>query len=255
MKTDELTMTQAKFPALFVLRSIIVVLVPLFLISMGCANAAATTIFESEQHRFRLVPLVEGLDHPWGMAFLPDGSLLVTERPGRLRLIKNGALISEPIKGLPSQLEARGQGGLLDVAPHPNFEQNRWVYLSYAGRGKDGLGTEVVRGRLQGMTLTEIQIIFRALPKSDGGRHFGSRLLFGPDGLLYITLGDRGDRRRAQDLNDHAGSLIRLRDDGRAPPNQSIRQCTQRKAGDLYLRQPQHSGHRTATGQSLDLDA
>ncbi len=217
MKTDEPTMHQVKSLTLFAFREIIAVLAILFLISQGCAHSSETAIFESEQHRFRLATLVEGLDHPWGMAFLPDGSLLVTERPGRLRLIKDDALVSEPIAGLPSQIEAQGQGGLLDVALHPNFEQNRWVYLSYAGRGKNGLGTEVVRGRLQGMTLTDIQIIFRALPKSDGGRHFGSRLLFGPDGFLYITLGDRGDRRRAQDLGDHAGSLIRLRDDGRVP--------------------------------------
>jgi glucose/arabinose dehydrogenase len=217
MKNNPVTMNPVKYTALFAFRRFIATPALLFLIFQGYANAAAVDIFESERHRFRLTALVEGLDHPWGMAFLPDGGILVTERPGRLRLIRDGARVSEPISGLPSQIEARGQGGLLDVALHPNFEQNRWVYLSYTGRGKNGLGTEVIRGRLHGTTLTDIQIIFRALPKPDGGRHFGSRLLFDPEGFLYITLGDRGDRRRAQDLSDHAGSLIRLRDDGRAP--------------------------------------
>ena len=100
---------------------------------------------------------------------------------------------------------------------HPDFQRNRWIYFSYSARGQGGLGTEVARGRLTGYRLEEVQVLFRALPKSHGGRHFGSRLLFGPGGYLYITLGDRGTRKRAQDLADHAGSIIRLYDDGRVP--------------------------------------
>ncbi len=172
--------------------------------------------FDSEEGPFKLVVLVQGLDHPWGLAFLPDGRLLVTERSGQLRLIDNGRLVAEPIKGLPA-VSSYGQGGLLDVALHPDFERNRLVYLSYAAAGPGGFGTEVARGRLTGDRLENVEVIFRALPKSGGGRHFGSRLVFVGDGMLYISLGDRGDRPNGQDLSTHAGSIIRLHDDGRVP--------------------------------------
>ncbi|MET0047065.1 MAG: PQQ-dependent sugar dehydrogenase [Sedimenticola sp.] len=165
---------------------------------------------------FRVVPLVKGLEHPWGMAFLPDGRILVTERPGQLRLIDNNRLLPEPVGGLP-EIAARGQGGLLDVALHPDYEDNGWVYLAYSAPGDGGIGTEVGRGRLQGNRLVEWQRLFRLLPKSGTGYHFGSRLVFDRAGYLYITLGDRGERKRAQQLDDHAGSIIRLHDDGRVP--------------------------------------
>jgi len=179
--------------------------------------AFATDLIDTEQHRIRLTTVVDNLEHPWSVAFLPNGDILVTERPGRLRRIENGRLLSTPIAGLPDNIAAFGQGGLLDVVLHPDFASNRWIYFSYAGRGQGGAGTEVARGKLQGNRLTDVQVLFKALPKSRGGRHFGSRLLFGPDGFLYITLGERGDRPRAQDLADHAGSLIRLHDDGSVP--------------------------------------
>jgi glucose/arabinose dehydrogenase len=120
------------------------------------------------------------------------------------------------VEGLPAIAEV-GQGGLLDVALHPQFRDNRWVYLSYAARGEGGIGTEVLRGKLDGRRLTDVQVIFRMQPKSSGGRHFGSRLVFDRNGYLFITLGERGDQERAQRLNDHAGSVIRLHDDGRVP--------------------------------------
>lgn len=161
--------------------------------------------------------VTDGLVHPWSVAFLPDGGYLVTERPGRLRMIDaGGRLLEKPIDGLPAVAEY-GQGGLLDVALHPDFKNNRWVYLSYAERNADGVGTAVARGRFDGMTLRDTDVIFRLLPKSRTDRHFGSRLVFDRNGYLFITLGDRGDRPRAQDLNDHAGSVIRLHDDGRIP--------------------------------------
>ncbi|MDH3639629.1 MAG: PQQ-dependent sugar dehydrogenase [Gammaproteobacteria bacterium] len=171
---------------------------------------------ETEHHRAKVVVVTRGLEHPWGLVFLPDGRMLVTERAGRLRIINKSKLDPTPVSGLPD-ITASGQGGLLDVALHPRFTDNRWVYLSYAASTDGGVGTEVARGRLSGSRLTGVEVIFRALPKSSGGRHFGSRLLFDPDGRLYITLGDRGDRRRAQNLGDHAGSIIRLRDDGAVP--------------------------------------
>lgn len=190
--------------------------VALLVLSVLPALSVGDEIIDTHEHRVKVVIVTRGLENPWGLAFLPDGRMLVTERPGRLRLIENGELDPTPIEGLP-KVKASGQGGLLDVALHPNFEDKRLVYLSYAAAGEGGVGTEVARGRLQGHRLEGVEVIFRALPKSRGGRHFGSRLLFDPQGHLYITLGERGDRPRAQDLADHAGSIIRLKEDGRVP--------------------------------------
>ena len=179
--------------------------------------AAAAQVFASELQRFRLRIVSEGLEHPWGLAFLPDGRMLVSERPGRLRLIDaSGRLDPEPVRGLPP-VAAFGQGGLLDVALHPRYRDNGWIYLSYVGEEPGGYGTEVLRGRLQGRTLHDVQILFRMRPKSGGGQHFGARLVFDRQGFLFITLGDRGEMQRAQRLDDHAGSVIRLHDDGSVP--------------------------------------
>lgn len=171
---------------------------------------------QSEAHAFRVVTLVRGLAHPWGLAFLPDGRLLVTERPGRLRLIDQGRLLPEPVRGLPD-IRQHGQGGLLDIALHPRFADNALVYLSYAGRDRDGVGTEVLRGRLAGDRLTDLRVVFRMRPKLDTGFHFGARLVFDRAGLLYVTLGDRGHPERAQRLDDHVGTVVRITDDGRVP--------------------------------------
>ena len=171
----------------------------------------------SQEHAFRVVKIIDGLDHPWGLAFLPDGRMLVTERPGRLRIIgKDGRLDPQPVAGLP-QIAATGQGGLLDVALHPRFVDNRLVYLSFSAHGETGIGTEVARGKLAGNRLEDVQVIFRQHPKGGSGVHFGSRLVFDRDGYLFITLGERGERDRAQKPDDHAGSVIRLHDDGRVP--------------------------------------
>jgi glucose/arabinose dehydrogenase len=191
---------------------LVTALVPLLM-----ASAPAAQVFDSARHSFTADVVTSGLEHPWGVAFLPDGGYLVSERPGRLRLVEaDGSLVAQAIGGLP-EIAAYGQGGLLDVALHPDFADNRWVYLSYVERGPDGYGTAVARGRLGDMTLEDTEVVFRMTPKSTGGRHFGSRLVFDPQGYLYITLGDRGERHRAQQLDDHAGSLIRLHDDGRVP--------------------------------------
>jgi len=178
---------------------------------------AAEQVLRSQDHAFRVARIVEGLQHPWGLAFLPDGRMLVTERAGQLRIVQGGKLLPQPVAGLPP-ISAFGQGGLLDVALHPRFGENGLVYLSYVAQGTaSGAGTEVARGKLSGSRLEDVQVIFRQQPKSGGGRHFGSRLVFDRDGFLYITLGDRGDQGRAQKPDDHAGSVIRLHDDGRVP--------------------------------------
>jgi glucose/arabinose dehydrogenase len=181
---------------------------------VACAQAVDTV--KSDEHEFRVVTVVEGLQYPWGLAFLPDGRMLVTEREGRLRIIKDGKLDPQPVAGLP-QIALHGQGGLLDVAHHPRFAENSLVYLAYAARGSDGVGTEVARGKLVGNRLENVQVIFRQQPKGGTGNHFGSRLVFDSAGMLYITLGDRGEMERAQKPDDHAGSVIRLHDDGRVP--------------------------------------
>lgn len=171
--------------------------------------------FDSLQHRFQLVKISDGLEHPWGLAFLPDGSMLVTERPGRLRRIVQGRLDPEPVAGLP-QVYASGQGGLLDVVPHPRFDENRLIYLSYASPGKGGGTTAVAVGRLVGNRLEDVKELYVALPRTRGGRHFGSRLVLS-EGYIFVTVGERGAPDRAQALDDPAGSVIRLHEDGRIP--------------------------------------
>ena len=238
--------TRTRWPALTQVLAIAVVSLSLLLI-LSCASQPLTAaeIYESQQHQFAVVRITDRLEHPWGLAFLPEQKMLVTERPGRLRLINNGVLQPGLITGLPKTIAASGQGGLLDITPHPDFVNNRWIYFSYSGRGARGLGTEVARARLDGLQLRDVEVIFQALPKSRGGRHFGSRVLFGPKGYLYITLGDRGERQRAQDLSDHAGSVIRLHDDGRVPKdNPFVDQATARSEIFTY-------GNRNIQGLAL----
>ena len=187
----------------------------LLLVASGHGPAAAQAI-QSAEHAFRVVTVVQGLDQPWGLVFLPGGRILVTEKPGRLRIVHEGKLDAKPVAGLP-QVTVHGQGGLMDVALHPRFAENSWIYLSYSARGADGVGTEVARGKLVGERLENVEVIFRQQPKGSTGRHFGSRLVFDRAGHLYITLGDRGEMERAQKPADHAGSVIRLHDDGRVP--------------------------------------
>ncbi len=180
------------------------------------AAAERLGTYTTDKQRFHLVKVTDGLEHPWGLAFLPDGRMLVTERPGRLRIVDGGKLVAEPVSGVP-EVWADGQGGLLDVALHPDFAENGLVYLSYASPDDDDeAATAVARGRLVGDRLGDAEEIYVALPRDDNGRHFGSRLVFA-DGYLFVTAGDRGDSDRAQELDDPAGSIIRLHDDGSVP--------------------------------------
>jgi glucose/arabinose dehydrogenase len=161
------------------------------------------------KQRFRVVTLATGLEHPWGMAFLPDGTILVTERPGRLRRVTDRGLDPQPIAGVP-EVFARGQGGLLDIALHPNYAENGWIYLSYAAPGPGGGGTRVARARLGKKGLQDLEVIFDMERKTPAQQHFGSRLVFDEEGFLYISTGDRGERNRAQDLGDAAGKVCAL---------------------------------------------
>jgi aldose sugar dehydrogenase len=192
--------------------------VVLAVILAGCATEPlpAQGVQQSEHHAYRVATVVDGLEHPWGLAFLPGGDMLVTERPGRLRLIRDGRLVAEPIVGVP-EVWARGQGGLLDVALHPDFASNRLVYLSYSKPGPDGATTAVIRGRLEDGRLSGTEEVIETRAWGTRGQHFGSRLAFDRDGYLFISLGDRGEMQRAQDLTDHAGTTLRVHDDGRVP--------------------------------------
>lgn len=160
--------------------------------------------------------VASGLERPWAMAFLPDGRLLVTERPGRLRIVTRDGNISAPLSGTP-KVFAQEQGGLLDVALAPDFASSRTIYLSFAEPGDGGASTAVARARLDGETLQDMRVVFRQEPKVDGGKHFGSRLVFDRGGNLFVTLAERFKFDPAQDLTNHLGTIVRVQSDGAVP--------------------------------------
>ncbi|HEX6016039.1 MAG TPA: PQQ-dependent sugar dehydrogenase, partial [Geminicoccaceae bacterium] len=182
------------------------------------ALAAPQGPVETDAATFRVAEVAGGLEHPWAVAFLPGGAMLVTERPGRLRLIEDGRLRDEPVAGVP-EVHARRQGGLLDVAVDPEFERNWLIYLSYAHEQEDGeTTTRVMRARFSPDGLSDQRVIFEAKPLVDSSMHFGSRLAFGNDGSLYVTMGERySQREKAQDLGTHLGKVLRINKDGSVP--------------------------------------
>jgi glucose/arabinose dehydrogenase len=216
----------------------------------GCVAGGVRSGMElqSEECSFRIVEEAAGLDHPWGMTFLPDGSILITERPGGLVHIEQGR--ARDIGGIPA-IAASGQGGLLDIALSPDYDTDGWIYLTYAVEQSAGSGTYTTalgRGRLSGTTLQSWEELFVMGNPSASTRHFGSRIAFGADGYLYMTVGDRGERNRAQDLGDHGGSTLRLTADGAPAP------------GNPFIGQPGalseifSYGHRNAQGMTIHPD-
>ncbi len=199
--------------------------------------------------------IVRGLEHPWSMAWLPDGSILITERPGRLRTVKNGVLLPQAIAGLPN-IYAQGQGGLMDISLHPQFQQNRLVYLTYSHGDASANRTRLGRAKFDGKSLTNFQVIFEAAPVKAGTQHFGSRIAWLQDGTLLLAIGDGGNpplklggsliREQAQKLNSHLGKVLRLNDDGSAPKNNP------------FIKKPQAKpeiwsyGHRNIQGLAVD---
>ncbi|WP_417584837.1 PQQ-dependent sugar dehydrogenase [Nitrincola sp.] len=199
---------------------------------------------QTEEYRLKIEVVAEGLSHPWSIAFLPSGEQLVTERDGRLRLIQKDQLHPDPIAGVP-EVAATGQGGLLDVVLHPDFENNQLIYLSYADATDAGLTTRVMRARFQDHALHDAEMIFEALPRSSGGRHFGGRMVFDQAGFLYLSIGDRGEMERAQQGDDHAGSIVRLHDDGSVPADNPF-------VGDAAVRDEIYTlGNRNPQGMTL----
>jgi aldose sugar dehydrogenase len=185
----------------------------------ACADARDARDFRSEQGLVRVVTVATGLEHPWGLAFLPDGRMLVTERPGRMRIVSKSGELSAPLAGLP-KVAAVGQGGLLDVALAPDFAESKTIFFSYSEPRDGGNGTTVARARLDDAALRDVDVIFRQSPAVESTAHFGSRLVFARDGALFVTLGERSLKHfavRAQDLETHFGKVVRIRPDGGAP--------------------------------------
>jgi glucose/arabinose dehydrogenase len=174
---------------------------------------------KSEKLTFKIDTVITGLEVPWGMVWLPDGDMLVTERSGRLLRYRNG-IFAAAIEGVPS-VYANGQGGLLDIKLHPDYPENGWVYLSYStlGEGAESAGgnTAILRAKINGNKLIDQQLLFKATPDSRSGVHFGCRMLFGNDGLLYFSVGERGHMQNAQTLTNHSGKIHRITDDGKIP--------------------------------------
>jgi aldose sugar dehydrogenase len=208
-----------------------------------------------EAEGWRAEVVVDELEHPWSIAWLPDGSALITERPGRLRLFRDGALVSKPVGGLPRIL-SHGQGGLLDVALHPDFEENQLVYLTFATGTPKENRTALARGRLDGERLRDVEVIFQNADTKQGGQHFGSRLAWLPDKSLLMSIGDGGNpptsfrgqniRNQAQRLETHFGKMLRLTEGGRPHPDNPF-------VGREGARPEIHSyGHRNIQGLTLD---
>lgn len=215
------------------------------------AALATTPLHATPTHPSSAGPLqvekVAGdLQHPWGLAFLPDGRLLVTERPGRLRIIENGR-VSAPVRGVPG-VYASGQGGLLDVALAPDFAESGVLFLGYAEPDGNGARSAVARARLVDDELVDVRVIFRQSPTRTGGRHFGLRLVPMPDGTLFIGLGDRGFMDLSQDNSTHIGTLVRINADGTVPADNPMH------GGMGALPEIFSYGHRNIQGAGLDLE-
>lgn len=218
-------------------------LVIAFSITMLVVKTSAAKTIKTQTNTIKIDILTDKLVFPWALAFLPDGAMLITERSGKLRIFKDGHL-SSPLSGLP-KVRAKGQGGLLDVAVDPDFDKNHYIYVTFSEPGDGGGGTAVARSELHGDTLKNTKIIYRQNIKSRTTRHYGSRIAFPPDGTLFISHGDRGDRPRAQDPFDHAGSLIRINKDGSVPIDNPFRD------GKKALPEIWSIGHRNMQGLDI----
>ena len=194
------------------------------LLATAAASVSAQDVYKSSNHDYRVVTVAEDLVQPWSMAWLPGGDMLITEKPGRLRIVRDGNLLPEAIPGVP-EVFYEGQGGLFDVLPHPDFNDNRWVYLTYSKKTADSSATAIARGRLENDRLTNVVEIFEA--QATGFGHYGGKIVFDDDGYMFLTLGDRmappvGDEATlrahpAQDRSNHQGVVVRLNDDGTVP--------------------------------------
>ena len=227
----------------------------LFVVAAVLAMATPTVFAQSDvrgsaEHGYRVVTVADDLEVPWSMAFLPNGDMLVTERPGRLRVVGNGRLLPDPVPGVP-EVFAEGQGGLFDVVLHPEFSSNRQIYLSFAKPNDGGSTTAVIRARFENDQLLEVEEIFEAVAQGRG--HYGGRMAFDAQGHLFLTAGDRmapsrGDLEAhpAQDTSNHHGVVLRLHDDGRVPDDNPFVGQTG------FLPEIWSYGHRNPQGLVID---
>jgi len=236
-------------------KSLILIAAGLFL-TMATAVWAQSGSIGSTHHSYRVVTVAEGLEVPWSITFLPDGDMLVTERPGRLRIIRDGVLLPDSVPGVP-EVHAEGQGGLFDVLPHPEFTSNRLLYLAYAHPNSGGSTTRVVRARFENDQLSGLEEIFLAV--SQGRGHYGGKLAFDRNGLLFLSVGERqapasGDLENhpAQDVSNHHGTIIRLHDDGRIPVDNPF--VEQSEAGIDVRPEIWSYGHRNPQGLVIHPD-
>jgi len=199
----------------------------------------------SEEHDFYVQTVVEDLDIPWGMAFLPNGSMLITERDGTLRLVNDGELVAEPVGGVP-EVFARNQGGLLDITLHPEYENNGWIYMSYSKPDNNTGMTAIVRAKYDSdnHTLVDMEELYVGQPFTDRGHHFGGRLAFDPEGYLYFAIGDRGEMNTAQDVSTSQGNFFRFYDDGSIPDDNPF-------VGEDGLDEIYSYGHRNIQGMAV----
>ena len=215
---------------------------------MACSNPDIEKIQESEEVNFEIDTVVTGLSIPWGMVWLPSGEMLITERGGEIRIFKDGALLEDRISGLPT-IYVHGQGGLLDIELHPDYTSTGWVYISYSsgeGSSPNSGNTTLMRARLDGYQLVDKEVIFKAEPNTSKSQHFGGRIEFDRDGFLYLSIGDRGERNKAQDITTYNGSVFRLNDDGSIPSDNPF--VSDNKAiGAIYS-----YGHRNPQGLAIN---
>lgn len=240
-----MTANHAETREIVLLRTATALVAGVLLVFASMTVIAEERTVESRSGPVKVETLADGLENPWGMAFLPDGRVLVTEKVGTLRIVDKKGAVSDPIKGVP-EVAASGQGGLLDVALDPDFKTNSLVYLSYSEPGDGGAGTAVARGKLSDMTLDDVKVIFSQKPKVDGGNHFGSRLVFAPDGKLFVTLGERFKFEPAQDLQSHLGKIVRINPDGSVPDDNPF------VGKDDALPEIWSYGHRNVQGAAIN---
>ena len=215
----------------------------------GTIPLSAQETFSTEKVELRADVIADGLEHPWGLDFLPDGGAIVTERPGRIRLLARDGSLSDPVEGLP-EVYARGQGGLLDVAVARDFAETGTIFFTFSEPGDGGAGTAIARARLtlDGRTarLEDVDVLFSMAKKTGRGQHFGSRIVLHPDGTVFFSTGDRGQGDRAQDMKDSAGAILRIAADGSTPADNPYAD------GRDALPQIWSKGHRNPQGFTID---
>ncbi|NJN28737.1 MAG: PQQ-dependent sugar dehydrogenase [Cyclobacteriaceae bacterium] len=205
---------------------------------------------KSEKLSYRIDTLATGLDNPWGLTFLPNKDLLVTERDGEIRIIREGKLLEQSITGVPDVYN-KGQGGLFEIQLHPDYQSNGWLYIAYAAPVSGGGNTAIMRAKLGGFNLINKSVIFQAEPFVGGGNHFGGRMEFGNDGQLYFSVGERGNKSNAQTLKNHAGKILRISEDGSVPSDNPFVRTSGAKP-EIYTygnRNPQGMAIHPTTGE------